>query len=277
MKLHSILAAGLLALCAAAPTTSLAQDWQSPCIAAPYDYSYTDDTRQVVIDRYQSDDITYFVADVQISDSHELRAVIARENGGDQRQALTDIVAGQNAVLAINGDDYGTHRYGTIIRNGQPLRAAQTTRNMLIVDQNGNFSLRIDRKNEKPKQLSVDLIDAGTWQTFEFGPALIENGQKLTFSRAFDLISTKSSRREPRTAIGQIDTLHYAVIVADGRQDGYSIGMTLPELQDLFLSLGAKTAINLDGGGSTEMWFNGQIINQPSGGTERKITDIICF
>ena len=246
-------------------------------MAAPYDYSYADDTRQVVIDRYQSNGVTYFVADVQISDPHDLRAVIARENGGDSRQALTDIVSDQNAVLAINGDDYGTHRYGTIIRNGQPLRAAQTTRNMLIVDSNGDFSVRIDRKNEKPKQLSADLMDAGTWQTFEFGPALIENGQKLEFSRVFDLISTKSSRREPRTAIGQIDVLHYAVIVADGRQDGYSIGMTLPELQDIFLSLSAKTAINLDGGGSTEMWFNGQIINRPSGGAERKITDIICF
>lgn len=277
MKFHSILAAGLLMLCVAAPTVSLAQDWQTPCIAAPYDYSYTDDARQVLIDRYKADGITYFIADVQISDPHELRAVIACESGGGQRQALTDIVAGQDAVLAINGDDYGTHRYGTIIRNGQPLRAAQTTRNMLIVDQNGDFSLRIDRKSEKPKQLSADLVDAGTWQTFEFGPALIENGQKLSFSRAFDLISTKSSRREPRTAIGQIDTLHYAVVVADGRQDGYSIGMTLPELQDIFLSLGTKTAINLDGGGSAEMWFNGQIINQPSGGTERKITDIICF
>lgn len=277
MKFHSILVAGLLALCAVAPTASLAQDWQTPCVAAPYDYSYADDTRQVVIDRYQSNGITYFVADVQISDPHDLRAVIARENGGDSRQALTDIVSDQNAVLAINGDDYGTHRYGTIIRNGQPLRAAQTTRNMLIVDSNGDFSVRIDRKNEKPKQLSADLMDAGTWQTFEFGPALIENGQKLEFSRTFDLISTKSSRREPRTAIGQIDALHYAVIVADGRQDGYSIGMTLPELQDIFLSLGAKTAINLDGGGSTEMWFNGQIINRPSGGAERKITDIICF
>ena len=277
MKFHSILVAGLLALCAVAPTASLAQDWQTPCVAAPYDYSYADDTRQVVINRYQSNGVTYFVADVQISDPHDLRAVIARENGGDSRQALTDIVSDQNTVLAINGDDYGTHRYGTIIRNGQPLRAAQTTRNMLIVDSNGDFSVRIDRKNEKPKQLSADLMDAGTWQTFEFGPALIENGQKLEFSRVFDLISTKSSRREPRTAIGQIDVLHYAVIVADGRQDGYSIGMTLPELQDIFLSLGAKTAINLDGGGSTEMWFNGQIINRPSGGAERKITDIICF
>lgn len=277
MKWHLIGAAALLTIFAALPSFSLAQDWQTPCIEAPYDYSYTDETRQVVIDRFQSNGMTYLIADVQISDPKQLRAVIARENGGDSRQALTDIVAGQNAVLAINGDDYGTHRYGTIIRNGQPLRAAQTTRNMLIVDDNGDFSLRIDRKSEKPKQLSADLMNSGTWQTFEFGPALIENGQKLEFSRAFDLISTKSSRREPRTAIGQIDTLHYAVIVADGRQEGYSIGMTLPELQDIFLSLGAKTALNLDGGGSTEMWFNGEIINRPSGGIERKITDIICF
>lgn len=277
MKFHSILAAGLLVVCAAAPTVSLAQDWQTPCIDAPYDYSYADETRQVVVDRFQANGITYFVADVQLSDPKDFRAVIARENGNGSSQPLSSIVAGQNAVLAINGDDYGTHRYGTIIRNGQPLRAAQTTRNMLIVDQNGDFSMRIDRKNEKPKQLSADLMTAGTWQTFEFGPALVEDGQKLTFSRAFDLISTKASRREPRTAIGQIDTLHYAVIVADGRQEGYSIGMTLPELQDVFISLGAQTAINLDGGGSAEMWFNGEIINRPSGGTERKITDIICF
>lgn len=277
MNWNLIFSAALLTVSTALPCTSLAQTWQTPCVTEPYDYSYTDETRQVDIDRYQANGITYFVADVQISDPKQLRAVIARENGGDSCQALSDIVTGQNAVLAINGDDYATHRYGTIIRNGQPLRAAQTTRNMLIVDENGNFSLRIDRKNEKPKQLSADLMNNGTWQTFEFGPALIEDGQKLTFSRAFDLISTKSSRREPRTAIGQIDTLHYAVIVADGRQEGYSVGMTLPELQDVFVSIGAKTALNLDGGGSTEMWFNGQIINRPSGGTERKISDIICF
>ena len=86
MKFHSILAAGLLMLCVAAPTVSLAQDWQTPCIAAPYDYSYTDDARQVLIDRYKADGITYFIADVQISDPHELRAVIACESGGGQRR-----------------------------------------------------------------------------------------------------------------------------------------------------------------------------------------------
>ena len=67
------------------------------------------------------------------------------------------------------------------------------------------------------------------------------------------------------------------VIVADGRQPGYSDGMTLPELQNLMVQYGAQTALNLDGGGSTELWFSGQILNSPCGGHERRLSDIICF
>ena len=53
--------------------------------------------------------------------------------------------------------------------------------------------------------------------------------------------------------------------------------MTLPELQALFLELGAHTAMNLDGGGSAEMWFQGEVISQPSGGRERGVSDILFF
>ena len=67
------------------------------------------------------------------------------------------------------------------------------------------------------------------------------------------------------------------MIVVDGRMPGYSGGISLQNLQQLFLRCGAQMAFNLDGGGSTEMWFRGEIINQPSGGRERKVSDIICF
>ena len=67
------------------------------------------------------------------------------------------------------------------------------------------------------------------------------------------------------------------IIVADGRQDGYSKGMTLQELQQLFVDYGAVTAMNLDGGGSSELWLNGEILNKPSGGKERSMSDIIWF
>ncbi len=91
------------------------------------------------------------------------------------------------------------------------------------------------------------------------------------------MISTKPGRLEPRTAIGQVGPLHYLLVVVDGRQDGYSAGMTLPELQQLFIRYGAQTAMNLDGGGSAEMWFQGEILNKPAGGKERSVSDIICF
>ena len=54
------------------------------------------------------------------------------------------------------------------------------------------------------------------------------------------------------------------VIVADGRQSGYSKGMTLIELQHLFLRYGAQMAINLDGGSSAMLWFDGEYVTQSS-------------
>lgn len=134
----------------------------------------------------------------------------------------------------------------------------------------------MERSTEDPVALGNELVKANTWQTFEFGPELIRNGQAVEFSPEFDLISTAPTRREPRTAIGQIAPLHYVVIVADGRQSGYSKGMTLIELQHLFLRYGAQMAINLDGGLS-EMWFNGSIVNRPSQGSERRLSDILYF
>lgn len=74
-----------------------------------------------------------------------------------------------------------------------------------------------------------------------------------------------------------IEPLHYVIIVVDGRQPGYSDGISLQDLQLLFQDYGAQVAFNLDGGGSAEMWFMGEIISSPSGGQERRISDIICF
>lgn len=249
-----------------------ASAWEAPCLDAPYDYSYEDDRRSVAIRRFSENGLTWFVADVQIAETSVWRSVVSGST-----QHLSELMAGEDAVLAINGDDYGVHDYGVILRNGKLLRAHDTTRHMLIVDAAGDLRMVTDRKENPHKTLAAQLEKEGVWQTYEFGPALVENGQALDFPRAFDLISVKPSRREPRTAIGQIAPLHYCIIVVDGRQPGYSEGISLQDLQQLFLSYGVQLAFNLDGGGSTEMWFMGEVINQPSGGHERSISDAICF
>lgn len=90
--------------------------------------------------------------------------------------------------------------------------------------------------------------------------------------------STRVSKSSnPRTAIGQISPLHYIAIVVDGRSSE-SNGMTLDQLTQEFLERGATVAYNLDGGGSSTMWLNGRVINNPTDGRydgERSISDII--
>jgi len=258
-------------------TSALATEWQTPCTTEPYDYQFQDDTRNITINRISEGDITYFVADVQLTSAAGFQTALSGGKPNGDLESLTTIVARTNAVIAVNGDDYATHKYGTIIRNGGLIRAHNTTRNMLMVDADGNMSVITDRSGENAVALGKQLIADKVWQTFEFGPELVRDGKDVEFSEAFDVISTNPDRKEPRTAIGQIGPLHYIIIVVDGRQDGYSSGISLQNLQQLFLKYGAQTAMNLDGGGSTEMWFQGQIINKPSGGEERYVSDIICF
>ena len=86
----------------------------------------------------------------------------------------------------------------------------------------------------------------------------------------------------PRTAIGVIEesdcSVHYIVIVSDGRTSESS-GLTLYEMAELMKSYGVTTAYNLDGGGSSTMYFNGQVINKPTTNgnkiSERAVSDIV--
>jgi hypothetical protein len=76
--------------------------------------------------------------------------------------------------------------------------------------------------------------------------------------------SASDTLRHPRTAIGVSRSGRLLLVTVDGRQPGYSAGMTLAELATLFLQLDATAAMNLDGGGSTAMVIDGRVVNRPS-------------
>ena len=247
--------------------------WEAPCFDGPYDYTYEDADRSIAIRQISGDQSAGFAVDVQLRDVSGFHAGLSQ---GDF-EPLSTMAQREGAVLAINADDYGTHKYGVILRNGQALRVHETTRHMLAILPDGSFETVSDRTVETPEALFERLQSEGVQNTFEFGPVLVENGQAAEFPDSFDVISTRDTRREPRTAIGMISPLHYVILIVDGRQPGYSEGISLQSLQQIFVSLGAQTAINLDGGGSTELWFQGEILNRPAGGHERKLSDCIWF
>lgn len=81
--------------------------------------------------------------------------------------------------------------------------------------------------------------------------------------------------RAPRTAIGVTADGKVLLMVVDGRRERWSVGMTLKETALYLKSLGAVDAINLDGGGSSEMWVNGAVVNKPSDGQERRVSSAV--
>ncbi len=120
-----------------------------------------------------------------------------------------------------------------------------------------------------------ELIENGAVQVLSFGPALVENGE-IAVSEGEEV--GKAMASNPRTAIGIIDDLHYVFVVSDGRTSE-SEGLSLSQLAEFMSGLGVETAYNLDGGGSSTMYFNGEIINNPttSGRSikERSVSDIV--
>ena len=119
------------------------------------------------------------------------------------------------------------------------------------------------------------LLDEGVWQAFCFGPALIEDSQ-IAVTEDEEVGKAKASN--PRTAIGIIDSNHFVFVVSDGRTSE-SEGLSLYELAEFMQSLGVTTAYNLDGGGSSTMYYNGQVINNPTSNgnriSERSVSDIV--
>ena len=95
-------------------------------------------------------------------------------------------------------------------------------------------------------------------------PELLRSGE-VVLDRAEGVLETFGPVRHPRTAVGWDSAADRLLLVTvDGRQPGYSVGMTLRELTALLLRLGATDAVNLDGGGSTAMVVGGRVVNRPS-------------
>ena len=103
-------------------------------------------------------------------------------------------------------------------------------------------------------------------------PLLVSDGDVV----AKNDCGTYFCERNPRTAIGTTADGRVLLVTVDGRAPGLSLGMTLVGLAREMESLGATWAVNLDGGGGSTMWVRGQgIVNRPSDGSERPVTNAI--
>lgn len=235
------------------------------------DTSYSGNGLTISLTEQRIDDTTVYLVDVQTDDpSHLLTALADNSYGRNIKETTSTIAKANDAVLAINGDFYGFRSTGFVVRNGTLYRdSANGDTDALVIDKNGDFSI--------VNEATTDANTLDAQQVLSFGPALVESGSIVVDENSE---VGQSAASNPRTAIGQIGTNHYLIVVSEGRMDD-SQGLSLYQLAQVMQDNGVQTGYNLDGGGSTTLYFNGKVVNQTVGGSgqssERAVSDIVYF
>lgn len=219
--------------------------------------------------------LTYYTAEVTLTDATALRSAFAKDSFGENITETTSAIAeNSGAIFAINGDYYGFRDTGIVIRNGVAYRDAGA-REALAFYRDGSAKVY-----DETATTADALVADGVWNTLSFGPSLLEDGKVKQGIESVEVDTNFGNHsiqgQQPRTAVGVLGNNHLVFVVVDGRSEGYSVGVTMTGLAQIMLDLGAVTAYNIDGGGSSTMYFNGNLVNNPLGrNRERGTSDIL--
>ena len=233
--------------------------------------TYSDTKSKITVTQYRAYDSNIYVADVEVTDGTSILSAFANNTyGRNITDTTSDMAEENNAVLAINGDYYGARQSGYVIRNGVVYRSQGSNGEDMVISKDGSLSFISESDTT-----TDSLIQKQAWQVLSFGPVLVENGQ-VAVSENDEVGMAMASN--PRTAIGTVAKNHYLFVVSDGRTSE-SAGLSLYELANFMKSLGATNVYNLDGGGSSTMVFQGEVVNNPTTNgnkiSERAVSDIL--
>ncbi len=191
-------------------------------------------------------------------------------------ETTSDASKRTGAILGVNGGGFGaamvdgevvSTMIGATVVDGVFVKEFVKKDEELFfvgINKSGDLVGTVPENNE-------DIEKLNPYQGTSFIPILITDGNKV------DLPSSWRKTKHPRTIIGQYANDDIILIVVDGRRNDWSKGISLERLQDKLIELGVKNAYNLDGGGSTAMYFKGEILNKPSDGRERPVANNIII
>jgi exopolysaccharide biosynthesis protein len=172
----------------------------------------------------------------------------------------SDFAESNGAVAAVNGSYFDVQRGGSVVFfrvDGETL--AQGAVNRRLYSENGGIGIRPDGSAYIKERPEDGWLSADDQTLLGSGPLLLLNGEVPSFNN-----DPFNQNRHPRTAVGITENDHLLLVTVDGRSSD-AHGMSIPELAELMESLGARSALNLDGGGSTAMWIREKgVVSYPS-------------
>ncbi|WMJ81692.1 phosphodiester glycosidase family protein [Clostridium sp. MB40-C1] len=197
---------------------------------------------------------------------------------GHAGETVSEMAKHYNALVAINGGGFldvspNGKTGGT---GGIPSGIMISRGNVIYPKEKKNYTIKedcvfaIDANGHMyvGPATTKDLINKNIQEAISFSPTLIVNGNPFISKNSLGGMN-------PRTAIGQRKDGSIILLTIDGRQ-GLKLGASLRDVQNIMLKLDAVNAMCLDGGGSTAMYYNNEIINNPSSVTgERAIPNIV--
>jgi len=203
--------------------------------------------------------ITYHVADIYLRDINSLRGAFAKgtfpEKGSAQLESITKMAVNNNALFAINCDYCEIRGNGITYRNGVMYRETRRAE-VAVIYKDGVMDVLTDAEY----RALTEEQRANIWQTTAFAPGLVKDGVQMSGFTGATYVDL-----HPRSGIGYFEPGHYCFVQVDGRQPGYSDGISVAQFAEIMYSLGVQEAYNMDGGSSSEIVFMGETYNHPSG------------
>lgn len=216
--------------------------------SAVTDTSYESATKKISVKKVTtgsgSDQVVYYVADVQLKNATDLKSALAKnEFGTNIIQYVSEMAESNNAILAIDGDYYGFRSDGIVIRDGVLYRDSPARKGLALY-KDGSMKVY-----DETSTTGEALLAGGVYNTLSFGPTLLKDGEIVSGIDSTEADTNFGNHSiqgdQPRTGIGIVSENHFVFVVADG--------------------------------GSSEMVFMGKIVNTPSNrnGSERGTSDIL--
>lgn len=235
---------------------------------------YFDDTILAILWKQKVENTAFTFAEVKLMHPSQFRRHLSGSSFGSGTLELTsEMSQGVNAVVGCSGDYYSYRRRGLTIVDGKAEKYVPGLPDTCYINSEGDLILERDQVFADLDEVQAYADENDIQFSLSFGPILVKDGENIC-PKGYDLGEVKE--RYSRAAICQMDKLHYLYIAA-GVEEGAMSLMTMRTFSKHVAETGCRQAYALDGGQTTTIVLNNEVINHVNYGSERRISDIIYF